>query len=219
MAGERREVPSRDDVEARETPKNDDDTLRKKFRRFMTSLPGFATGVAAVVTAIATIVSVLTHGSNSTPNPVPTSSAPAAPSNITTSGANVSASGAKLEWAGSLVITGYGTDLVSVPPVADAQNDTNGLAVLYSTGNGIAPLWGTQLAVWNGNSTPTPQQCASLDTSQSSGGNVPVAVGSTICALVANGPTGPLAIIHVTGIDEGNITIETQTSLYTLSAS
>ncbi|HXC85255.1 MAG TPA: hypothetical protein VNV62_25720 [Trebonia sp.] len=232
MAGERREVPSRDDVEAPETPKNNDDTLTTKFRRFVTSLPGFLTGLAAVITATATIVGVLAHGSHPTPNRVSASSAPAAPSSVNASSANAnastpppasasnaSASGAKLEWTGSLLITNDGTDLTSVPPVSDAKNDTTGIAVVYSVGNGIAPLWGTQLAVWKGNSMPTPQQCISLDTSQSSGGDVLVAVGSTVCALIANGPAGPLAIIHITGIDESNITTETQTSLYTLSGS
>jgi len=219
MAGERGEVPSRDDVEARETPKNDDDALTTKFRRFMTSLPGLLTGLAAVITATATIVGVLAHGSNPAPNPISTRSAPAAPSSVNASSANASASGAKLEWTGSLLITNDGTDLTSVPPVSDAKNDTTGLAVVYSEGNGIAPLWGTQLAVWSGNSMPTPQQCVSLDTSQSSGADVPVAVGSMVCALIANGPSGPLAIIHVTGINESNLTIETQTSLYTLSGS
>jgi hypothetical protein len=219
MAGERREVPSRDDVEARETPKNNADTLTAKFRRFVTSLPGFLTGLAAIITATGTIVGLLAHGSNPTPNRVSTSSAPAALSSVNASSANASASSAKLEWTGSLLITGDGTDLVSVPPISDAKNDTAGVAVVYSQGNGIAPLWGTQLAVWNRNSMPTPQQCVTLDTTQSSGEDVPVAVGSTVCALIANGSAGPLAIIHVTGIDESNLSTETQTSLYTLSGS
>jgi hypothetical protein len=78
-------------------------------------------------------------------------------------------------------------------------------------GNSIAPTQGTQLALWTGNSMPTPQQCVSMDKTQSSGGQVQVSVGSVVCALTSN---GPLAIIRVTGIDQNSApaTIETQTT-------
>jgi hypothetical protein len=228
MATEPREVHSRDGTEGAESPEKHDEALKTKFRRFMTSLPGVLTGVATVITATATIIGVLTHNSNLTLSKASTSSPPPPTGSISGSGANANAPspppasasnpsgpGAKLVWSGSLLFAGDGTAL--------PDNTSGGTAIAYPQGNAFAPLWGTEIAVWDGNSMPTPQQCASWAATQSPGASVsvPVTKGSWVCALVDNPPFGPLAIIHVTGIDQGSdeLDIETQTSVYTLSGS
>jgi hypothetical protein len=185
---------------------------RRRFRDFVTSTAGIATGIATIVTAAATIAGVVSHLDQPRQEPVATPPArtTAAPSPATSSS---SVSPARVQWGpGSLLLTNNGTDLSSVPP----GNQTSTVGDVYVSG-GISPFAGTVLVLWTRQSQPTAQQCKNLATTQGEPGQaVNVVPGSVVCAITAE---GPVAIIRVESIDQGALTIETRTTVWDLPGS
>ena len=107
-----------------------------------------------------------------------------------------------------------GTDIHSVPPISDAGN--GGSPDISDDGSHTYPENQSQLTVWTGSSNPTAQQCLYLIRTQGSGSNVPVTIGTTVCALTSE---NTLAIIHVTAVDPDDISypMSTLTTIYAIT--
>jgi hypothetical protein len=117
---------------------------------------------------------------------------------------------ATIQWGpGRLQLTGYGSDLTTVPPQSDTVSG-GGTEELYSSGDSITPI-GIPLAAWSGSSMPTPSQCERQDATQTTGNPVPIVPGTLICAEPA---PGYVAIIKVVSINPGESTIDTITTVW-----
>ena len=191
-------------------------TRAQRIRRFFTTLPGFMTGLAAVVTATATIVAAL-HGSgggtgSGAGGRGESAGAPSSGSGDATATTGAQSAAPRIQWGpGAMLITNNGTDLGSVPPNDDARPgdvfDGDRLA-------GVGPS--TRLALWPNTGSPTPQQCLSLDQTQATTGGVSVHPGSIVCVETAS---GLIAIIHITAVDDTNLIFHTETTVWIMPGS
>ncbi len=189
-------------------------TWAQRIRRFFTTLPGFMTGLAAVVTATATIVATLSGGGSGGNGGGSASSSGSGSSGTPTSATStgMTAAGPRIQWGpGAMLITNNGTDLGSIPP-----NDDAGPGDVFDGGglSGVGPS--TKLALWPNTGTPTPQQCLTLDQTQSVTGGVSVHPGSVVCVETSG---GLIAIISVTAVDDGNLIIHTETTVWIMPGS
>jgi hypothetical protein len=103
-----------------------------------------------------------------------------------------------------------GTDIHSIPPISNG-----GTSDVHDDGTDLWPDNNAQLAVWPGNSTPTPQQCLYLIRTQGTGANVAAPIRTIVCAQTSE---NTLAIIQVQSIDISiNYPMTTQTTIYAIT--
>ena len=196
-------------------------TWARRLRRFFTTLPGFMTGLAAVVTATATIVATLHGSSGNSGNSGGNGGGSSSGSGGGTASGSTGAAGStpsagttvptpaapRIQWGpGAMLITNNGTDLGTIPPNDDALPGD-----VYDGGQLSGVGQSTKLALWPNTGSPSPQQCLSLDQTQAVTGDLSVHPGSIVCVETAS---GLIAIIHVTAVDDGSLVIHTETTVW-----